>query len=74
MADCEMIDKCPFFNDRMADMPSMANLYKTRYCKGNFDGCARFMVVKALGREHMPPDLFPNQGDRAQQMIAAQKK
>jgi hypothetical protein len=29
------------------------------------------MVFKALGREKVPPDLFPNMHERAQEVIAA---
>jgi len=74
MADCPMLEKCPFFHDRMAEMPTMANLYKTRFCKGEFPTCARHLVLTGLGREHVPADLFPNQNDRAQEILAAKKK
>jgi hypothetical protein len=61
MADCECLAKCPFFNDKMANMPSMADIMKHRYCHDDWDTCARYRVFKALGREHVPSDLFPNQ-------------
>lgn len=70
MADCELLEKCIFFNDKMAGMPSMANIYKTRFCKGDFAPCARYRVAKALGREKVPPDLFPNQTERANALLA----
>ncbi len=70
MTDCEMLEKCVFFNDKMANMPSTSELIKLRYCKGDSGECARFLVCKALGRERVPLDLFPNHTDRAQEMIA----
>ena len=70
MADCECLARCPFFNDKMANMPAMSDLYKTRYCHGEFDGCARFMIFKERGREAVPADLFPNQADRARALLA----
>lgn len=71
MADCECLAGCPFFNDRMEDMPSMAHIFKNRYCHGDNFSCARYMVFKELGKENVPVDLFPNQQDRAQDIIAA---
>jgi hypothetical protein len=65
MADCEMIAKCIFFNDKMANKPGTANLMKEKYCKGSFQDCARYKVCKGLGREKVPSDLFPSQIDRA---------
>ncbi|EPR41228.1 hypothetical protein dsx2_0315 [Desulfovibrio sp. X2] len=65
MADCEMIAKCIFFNDKMADKPGTAEMMKRTYCKGTFAKCARYLVCKKLGREKVPSDLFPIQMDRA---------
>jgi hypothetical protein len=71
MADCECLSGCPFFNDKMANMPAMANSYKRKYCRGNFEKCARYMVFKTLGKPKVPADLYPNQQEKAQQIIAA---
>ena len=73
MADCECLAACPFFNEKMENMPSMVHIYKDRYCHGDNLSCARFQVFKALGREAVPKDLFPNQGERAQDVIAVQQ-
>jgi len=67
--DCECLPTCAFFNDRMANMPSTAGLFKQSYCRGDFGACARFMVFKAIGREKVPIDLFPNQQDRARALL-----
>jgi hypothetical protein len=69
MANCPSIEKCPFFNDRMVGMPAMAAMMKKRYCEDNHLKCARFMVRSAKGPEAVPPDLFPNQLDRAETLI-----
>lgn len=71
MPDCERLQACPFFNDKMADMPAMSGMYKKRYCQGDFLNCARYMVFKAKGLEFIPKDMFPNQQDRARMIIAA---
>ncbi len=70
--DCQLLATCAFFNDRMADMPSTAERFKQIYCRGDFDSCARYTIVKAIGREKVPADLFPNQQDRAKAIIAQQ--
>ena len=69
MADCELLEGCIFFNDKMADMPSTAEMFKNQFCRGNNIECARYMVFKALGREKVPPDLFPNMKEKAQEII-----
>ena len=70
MADCELLEKCVFFNDKMANMPSTAEVIKMRYCREDNSGCARYMVYKALGRGKVPQDLFPNNTEMAKQIIA----
>ena len=72
MADCECLAGCVFFNDKMKNMPTMANQYKEKYCRGDNSKCARFMVFKALGRENVPTTLFPNQVDAAQKILSSQ--
>jgi hypothetical protein len=74
MAECESLAKCPFFNDRMAEMPAMAAMLKKRYCLGDKSNCARWAVRRALGPEAVPADLIPNQMDRAEILIQGQKR
>ena len=69
MADCECLPGCVFFNDKMAKMPSTTDLFKKRYCKGDNINCARYMVFKALGKEKVPPYLYPNMVERAKGVI-----
>jgi hypothetical protein len=69
MPDCDCLPGCPFFNDRMAHMPSIAGMMKNQYCKGNFTQCARHMVKEALGKERVPVDLFPNQTEKADKLL-----
>ena len=71
MADCELLKTCIFFNDKMANTPSTAEIFKLKYCRGNNAECARFMVFSARGREQVPPDLFPNQVEQARNVIAS---
>lgn len=73
MAQCELTATCIFFNDQMAGMPSTAAVYKKMYCENEFGNCGRYMIFKAIGRENVPKDLFPNQEDRAKAIISGHK-
>ncbi len=68
MADCPRIAACPFFNDKMADVPAMAGMFKRKYCQGDNSQCARWMVGSA--GKTCPADLYPNQVDRAKAILA----
>ena len=69
MTDCELIAGCIFFNDKMSEFPVTAERMKRDYCKGDNSSCARYRVFKALGRQNVPKDLFPNDTDRANKML-----
>lgn len=70
MAECECLARCPFFNDRMANMPALADTMKDKYCQGGFETCAWHQVFKVLSSEGVPLDLFPNQLDRVPGLLA----
>ncbi|MGB7848761.1 MAG: hypothetical protein WBL63_24330 [Candidatus Acidiferrum sp.] len=58
---------CPFFTDKMMAMPSVTNLMKETYCHGDKMQCARYQVSTA---GIAPPlDLFPNDHDRAKEIL-----
>ena len=63
MTACIFLNKCPFFNDLMENITSVAEFCKTRYCKGDNSDCAIYLVSKAHGMDRVPPDLLPNHGD-----------
>ena len=71
MNECECLPKCPFFNDKMAEMPAMADMYKRNYCLGDSSRCARHMVFEAVGPGAVPANLYPNQSDVAENLVAA---
>ena len=51
MADCELLTKCPFFNDQLKNMSAASDMMKKIYCRWNFAKCARYRVAIALGRK-----------------------
>lgn len=71
MANCECLAGCIFFNDKMQNKPSTAQMYKNKYCLGDSSDCARHIVFETLGKTSVPADLFPNNINRAKEIIAA---
>ena len=69
MNDCPLINKCPFFNERMANTPAIIKIFKNEYCQGYNLKCARFLVFDALGKKKVPLNLYPNQTERAEEII-----
>lgn len=69
MPKCECLTNCPFFHDKMDNMPAMSNLIKKKFCEGDNAQCARYMVFVALGPKMVPTDLFPTQIDRAKKLV-----
>lgn len=67
MPNCEFLEKCSFFNDKMQNMPSAADMMKEMYCQLNYKECARYMIFVALGKEKLPSNLFP--GDRVKARV-----
>lgn len=65
MADCERLPGCPFFNDKMEAPPATVKWMKTYYCRGDNTKCARHMVLTKLGKPAVPSDLYPNDRERA---------
>jgi hypothetical protein len=70
MVECDRVSTCPFFNDRMDDMPASATLLKMQYCQGDFESCARFRVESKLGSTSVPDSLFPEDSSVADRIVA----
>lgn len=70
MPECDLLEKCPFFNRTLPKMPTPAEMFKDLYCRRNFYICARYLVAKKLGREAVPLDLFPNHEAKARELLA----
>ena len=71
MAECECLQKCLFFNDKMDDSKGIGKIYKDKYCLGDNSNCARYQVFLRLGADAVPANLYPNMNERAQEIIAA---
>jgi hypothetical protein len=67
MGKCERLEKCPFFNDKLANMPKTAELIKKNNCLSDPQKCARYIVFKA--GLNVPQDLFPYDLERAEKIL-----
>lgn len=73
MAKCENLPGCAFFNDAIPNMPITAQYLKNTYCTDKPHTCARYIVCKALGKDHVPLNLFPEELTRAETIIKFRK-
>ena len=69
MKQCAKLAQCPFFHERLPNMPSMVEAIKRKYCTGDSSGCARLQV--SLAGKTVPPDLFPNHAHRIAALLAS---
>ena len=66
---CPDLLVCPFYNNRLRNMPGGANLQKLHYCENRSDKCARSIVANTLGLHAVPDDLLPYDVQSARKMI-----
>lgn len=72
MADlCRYTATCALFTGEHAPQPHLAKRYRTRYCIGEWQECARYAVAHEAGEAAVPPGLLPNQHERAYQILRA---
>ncbi len=66
---CELVATCPFFNEQTDAKPTILALYRARYCRGQSSECARYLIFVAMGREHVPRNLYPSDQLRALALV-----
>ena len=67
--ECDWLESCPFYNDKMKVQDVVGAILKTKYCKENHDQCARYKVAREAGKQFVPDTLFPNMLDVAETII-----
>jgi hypothetical protein len=68
--ECENLAACPFFNDKMSEMPVTAAILKRRLCKTDNSKCARYLVAQAVGKNFVPSNLYPHRLELVEEIIA----
>ena len=67
---CSYLDLCGFIRVNLIETPNLIRRIKSNYCtKVAYIKCARFRVHQSLGADAVPPLMFPDQIDWAQQII-----
>ena len=69
MADCEFLEKCLFFNDKLENMPKATDMMKKMYCKWHYTKCARYKIAITMGRSAIPDDMFPGDDRQATELL-----
>lgn len=69
MPDCERIEHCRYFTEQLQDLEAVQEVWKRRFCRTDNSKCARHMVLRTLGKEHVPSYLVPTQVEEAQRII-----
>jgi hypothetical protein len=67
MAECERLRTCPFFTDRMENMPNVSEVMKRTYCLGDKTLCARYQL--GVVGVAVPADLFPQDAARMREIL-----
>ena len=74
MATCEKLSKCPFYQGKMDINSGLGAMYKKKYCEGDKDSCARYIISTKLGPDFVTPNIYPNMNDLANKMLKEHKK
>ena len=82
MGKCSKSETCSFIDDRMSNMPSIAELFKKRLCEEDNSQCARYHLHNYLEKHNytaskewevriaeLSANLYPNEIDRVRQFF-----
>jgi hypothetical protein len=67
MAKCELLEKCRFFIEKMAQLPEAQERVKQYYCLNHHERCARFVFFKVTGESSK--DLMPNEIEKVSERL-----
>ncbi len=54
--DCERVESCNFFNNKMIDQSAIAELYMQHYCWGDNSKCARHYMFNYIEKRNSKLD------------------
>ena len=57
--DCTWLLSCPFFEDPVGYSPEMGTLFVERFCRREYQACARYVARAAMGSSSVPDDMLP---------------
>jgi hypothetical protein len=50
-------------------MPTLIAKLRKKYCNGDHEKCARFVLGKAKGADNIPKEIYPGDMEQAQQIL-----
>jgi hypothetical protein len=68
---CRHAGRCSVFTGSLDSVPHLAKRYRTHFCFGEWQECARFAVAEELGISGVPDELLPHQLERGYELISA---
>jgi hypothetical protein len=68
---CPQDGGCAYFEQaHMQQLEGLSSLFRSRYCDGDHERCARHRVGEVFGPTGVPADLRPNDHTAATEMLA----
>lgn len=66
MNTCDKYKECTYINsDLTKDMGIFLDALKMKFCHGDYKKCARYILGKKIGAEHVPETLLPSELEEA---------
>lgn len=73
MCTCPVLDQCPFFKNKLTNMPPNSEVHKINYCINDSFKCARLLAARILGTNSIPQNLLPNEMLKIEELINTQQ-
>lgn len=71
---CERLETCPFYQGKIVVENDLGTILKAQYCEKDKTKCARYFIYNELGAEYVDNLLFPHMMNKAQFILAENKK
>lgn len=57
--ECRWAADCPFFSDPVGYSPELGTLFFERYCRREYQTCARYIGRTVMGLDAVPAEMLP---------------
>ena len=72
---CPIQKNCTFFNKQLHMLEERRKNIESRFCQSGYGQCARYKMYEYYKKPDLvPPDLMPNNYEKVEQIIRADKK
>ncbi len=74
MEKCEFLEQCTIFRvDPIMSNTDLKDRLQKHFCNSQYHRCARHFLQAAIGKEHVPMLMLPNQHEWAAQILSDHK-